>query len=1210
MDRFLDSNTIELLKTICSTYAATKTYECEVNLYDMTNSQVSDQLFRSFSFGKPLKEEFSTWIKTVYKDVIDRAIVREQNIDTTQEHLVNKIRINSFSVAEQYKSKYITDYGSIFKIKFSDELPVDNISFEECRIIGKEIKQRLSLIYDKWRIDKTLRFVVDPSLEKLDVARFDRSNFDNLRLYTHKDIEVEYIGPRIELFTELEKLIHSIYKDVIVATFDTLPFEVKIDSPSQPVTLTQAILQKIDLKQFVWLYKYDGERAVLVIGGKKLYKYDNKRYLPIADLQKEYKPTVLDCELFDGVYYIFDAICVDGGYVNGKFFKDRMQAAAEFASTFNESIKLRIKEYFKCESLADVLHAVNTTRMIDKMLIDGAILQKTTTPYYVPMQRTKLELYSQFKVKARYLNTVDFELMWSKSEEKFVLFCNSTCVESNQQVKAIVNNSRYYSQFFPKLNPMSCQPQLKLLAIAASPYYENMSYMKPTLDYYKAEMFDYDIKHADQIIREMQRDPMKFSRKICECAYTGKEWVPLKIRSDKPFPNSTFVFDINTQVIFNYFHEVNSYFNHDVSTSSVVEVFKNANRIMRTYIFEKYINPIASVTSGMHLIDLACGRGADIPRIKANAIYKTTAVDTDADALVEYYQRFKQIMYSSDSSRTLKVLPHTEMVPNRKNYVLNILHYNINKDTISTIINDMYSRAEWTPANVIIMNFAIHYMLFDPADLVALRDMIEKVLINGGIFIFTYFSGDDIIRDAATFNKFKTFNITVKGGAVTKKTLSHADTYKIPRSCSMVGIRLSGGSKDELSATIKVAKQTFDHIWCIKHNSKVLMNDVNRVLEIKDMQPIKMSEKQALQIVCHMIYHHGSMHDSITACSLIHNILGITPSIYGKRNYSQLAFMDTCPESFDSNLVRFQFDNHLGIIDQEEPLVITHDMLAQLATMYKSPISNPYEVATNDSIEMQIFRWRLYCIAKHYSAYGELYTMVDNKIFNGLGEIYDDGQLVIQYINPFIFAHMKISSSVKYISAFPELDKWFGAVEEKDVTPDTYRLVVNTQLFHEKLTNMDNSIIITTEKLPIRNVNFTTPVNALRLMNAYPTISNHKVPGYVYITIKKFINYAHVFKLLESYSVKHMYIGGNTTIASMPLLSIDSSGHREEPLVMEDTLAEVFSNFVVVGDEYPALDTYVGKMIKDIKSSITTEELNELVEYIKLLKVKVLKYVK
>lgn len=1204
MNRFLDQNTVELLKTICSTYAATETYECELNIYDMASSQISDRLFKSFSFGKPLKEEFSTWVKTLYKDVIDRDIVREQDVNSDKEHVVNKIRINSFAVAEKQKSKYISEYGSVFKVKFSDELPVENVEFDECTPVAKEIKQRLSLIYDKWRIDKTLRFMIDPSLERIDVSRFDRDNFDNIRLHSRKDLEIEYIGPRAELFSELEKLIQLMYKDVISNTSNTLPFDVKVDNPSQPVTLTQSILQELNMKDFVWLYKFDGDRALLVIGGNKAYKYEDKQYTPLADLNKEYKPTVLDCEFLDGVYHIFDAMCVDGNYVNTKFFKDRMRAAAEFASTFNESIKLRIKEYFQCKSIADVIAAVNTTRVIDKTLVDGAILQKITTPYYIPMIRSKLSQYSQFKVKARYLNTVDFQLMWSKSEERYVLFTNSNCAEANSHVKTIVNNSPYYSQFFPRLNPMNCQPQLKLLAVAASPYYENMSYMKPNLDYDKSSMFEHDIKHANELIKQMRDDPMKFSRRICECAYTGKEWIPLKMRDDKPFPNSSFVFDINTQVIFNYFHEVDSYFNHDVKASPVIDAFKNANRIMRTYIFEKYINPIAASTTNMHLIDLACGRGADIPRIKANAIYKTTAIDADADALVEYYQRFRKIMYSNDYTKPLRVLPHIDMVPNRKNYVLNILHYNINKDTITAIINDLYGRAEWAPANVIIMNFAIHYMLFDPADLVALRDMIEKVLVNGGIFIFTYFSGDDIMHNAATFNKFKTFNITVKGGRPRPKPAAETCLYKAPRTCGIPGVRMTGGSKTELKEAMDMAGKIFNHVWCINHNAKVLMDDVNKVLEQKDMQPIQMNKKQAIQIMAAVSYHNG---DASMACELIHDIVGVSTSIYGKRNYAQLSFMKICPETFDPALVQFHLDKHIGLIDQEETLVIRRDILIQLASMYHAPFSSPYELMTDDSISTQVFRWRLYCIAKHYSVYGELYRMVDNKIFNGLGDIYSDRELAIQYINPFIFANMAITSKVRYVSVFPEIDKWFGAMDEKDVTNDMYKLIINTELFEEKPVNVSNAIIISTEKLSVRNVNFTTPINALRLINIYPTISDTKQPGYIYITISEFINYAQIFKLLEHYSVKHMYIGGDTTIASMPLLSIDASGQRDEPLVTEDVLDEVFSNFVVVGNEYPALDTNVAKMIKDIKSAVTSEELEELTQYIKLLKVRVLK---
>ena len=403
MERFLGANTLQLLKTVCDTYAASSTLECEMNIYDMANNQVSDELFKSFSLGAPKSELFGTWVKTIYRDQIGRQIVREQDIEhPDQEHVMNKIRVNVFAPPEHAKTRTITEYGSIFKIKFSDELAVSTVPFEECAVVEKEIKQRLSLIYANWRIDKTLRMKLDPELEEVNVSRFDRTNFDEIRLHTHKDIEIEYIGPRVKLFDELQQLVQGMYKGKLETSLESVPFAVSIPSAPQPVTLTQQIAERIKWSQFVWLYKYDGERNLLVIGGNKLYRYDNKRYTPLATLKGNYHVTAIDCEWLNGAYYIFDVMYADGANVTGKFFKDRMKSAADFLKTFKEDIKISIKQYYPCTNLSDILTTVQSTRLIDGKLVDGVILQKTTTPYSVPMIRDKLEDYAQFKVKARY----------------------------------------------------------------------------------------------------------------------------------------------------------------------------------------------------------------------------------------------------------------------------------------------------------------------------------------------------------------------------------------------------------------------------------------------------------------------------------------------------------------------------------------------------------------------------------------------------------------------------------------------------------------------------------------------------------------------------------------------------------------------------------------------------------------------------------------
>ena len=74
-------------------------------------------------------------------------------------------------------------------------------------------------------------------------------------------------------------------------------------------------------------------------------------------------------------------------------------------------------------------------------------------------------------------------------------------------------------------------------------------------------------------------------------------------------------------------------------------------------------------------------------------------------------------------------------------------------------MNDLKSRHEWKgSARVVLMNFAIHYLCTNQANIDALGKFVQSVLDERGLFIISYFEGESIVKNP----KIGPFDIQIK----------------------------------------------------------------------------------------------------------------------------------------------------------------------------------------------------------------------------------------------------------------------------------------------------------------------------------------------------------------------------------------------------------------------------------------------------------------
>ena len=279
---------------------------------------------------------------------------------------------------------------------------------------------------------------------------------------------------------------------------------------------------------------------------------------------------------------------------------------------------------------------------------------------------------------------------------------------------------------------------------------------------------------------DILKDKHKYNGKIVELSLSKNGWVPMRVREDKTFPNSYRVGISNCGVMFSPLSTDTVYFQRATAfDDTVVNPYHEINHVIRKYIIEKTINPLQKLFS---MIDLAGGRGGDEENLYRSGAVNIFAVDNDREALVQYVSRTPMISkprnefsYLLNDSRTPNGLP--------KAITINAVHGCLGKDN-SSIVADIKSRYEYTKnggkIDIILMNYAIHYICYADECLHALNNMINELLNENGLFIFSRFDGEKILNDMTNGKlKLNTFTLELidskQGGVWCKMALPTID---------------------------------------------------------------------------------------------------------------------------------------------------------------------------------------------------------------------------------------------------------------------------------------------------------------------------------------------------------------------------------------------------------------------------------------------------
>ena len=225
-------------------------------------------------------------------------------------------------------------------------------------------------------------------------------------------------------------------------------------------------------------------------------------------------------------------------------------------------------------------------------------------------------------------------------------------------------------------------------------------------------------------------------------------------------PNSYIVGLNNISIIFDPIKSSDEiYFQQNLSTKTEDQItIHKINQIFRKYIIENHINYFGKHSS---VIDLCGGRGADEFNLYSNGVSNFFVIDSDTTALKRYFDRTYKLTNKKYEPLSVKNIRNLW----GRDYInLNILNYKLDKD-YEQIKQDLYSRYEFNKKkkiDIVLMNFAIHYLCDEKEKLEKLCEFVDSILCKDGVFIITYFDGDEILKNKKnSISKIGPFDIEI-----------------------------------------------------------------------------------------------------------------------------------------------------------------------------------------------------------------------------------------------------------------------------------------------------------------------------------------------------------------------------------------------------------------------------------------------------------------
>jgi len=664
--------------------------------------------------------------------------------------LKNTVKMNKkrFPPYEDAYYKVVLATEEILKQDSQSASNINNTN-DLCRIKVRNTFTNIQSL-EKWKVDVTAVFGIKWNSNAQQMNTIIRSTFDadkNLSKFNSFEVEAEYTGNENMTIDEINRVASIIGEwvknnnsnDSIIYKEANELAEVVGRYKAPKLTIKRIMVNPVELNKDLYkdifppigyyvTDKADGKRSVIFVRNNKLSILNDK--LITKGLDNVPDITIVDTELINDIYYIFDVLYFQGtSYIKIPFQRrvTILDEAAEYLTKIT-GYKIVAKPFIRLPLLLSDSLESELKKPIMTMFerkrdyeIDGLIINSADAGYF----DTKM-----YKWKPE--NTIDFlavkcpDIILGKHPyvniPNKILYLLFTTMSINDYellgIKVMDNYHQVLPQFSNKYGPV---------ANANGSFPMQFS----PASYNKAYLWYTDEDKYNMKIVELSVDD-KFSKSLSKGL--NVPWKLIKIRDDRQldvdagsyFGNAYHVADSVWQNVINPFPieslwtPNNVYFQED--KDPVYNAPTAMNSFIKSLLFKKIKPDIIyrqhESKDSVTLLDIGAGRGADIKRYAEAEFNQVVAIDNDITALSELSRRRYSLM------KAIKNMP-----------MINTLEVNMN-DNFQAIINHMELLGVPTKYDAISCNFAVHYM-----PLTNVAKLIGKLLKPLGRFGFTVLDG-------------------------------------------------------------------------------------------------------------------------------------------------------------------------------------------------------------------------------------------------------------------------------------------------------------------------------------------------------------------------------------------------------------------------------------------------------------------------------------
>ena len=519
------------------------------------------------------------------------------------------------------------------------------------------------------------------------------------------------------------------------------------------------ITDKIDGKRCICYIEEYLDKINITLISNKLYKIQEYNNIFNKSEKYNYKITILDCELIldsklknedilsekDIFLYIFDIISYENNQLGFEPFENRFKYLDKGFNKIKFLPNVKIKDYIKLtnnykKELTDFYNKKINSKFYE---IDGLIfvpnsnIKNTEHKYPIntnynnmigykwkPIEHMTIDFYICKLPTNLYNNRPYSNLKLNKNDNIYILFSgiskndfdklNFTYLNNYKKIipEKFLNNTYFPIQFSTSDNP------------------NNYIFISSIDDLHnKIGEFFYDTKLKKWNLKKIRDDrDIELERgEYFGNYYRIAELIWININNP---------LDINKMVDDNK----ECYFQIDDN------LLYKAQRSFNSYVKSKTLENVISdklydKNDTNWVIDLAAGKGQDLGRLNNLNFKNGLFIDKDKNALLELVNR--KFTLKSNKKNNIKVYTkNLDLLTDYKEIIKELEIFSIEPETI----------------DIIICNFAIHYIIINDDKLLNLIKLLNNYLKPGGRFIFTCFNGYKVFKLLENSNEWNSYD--------------------------------------------------------------------------------------------------------------------------------------------------------------------------------------------------------------------------------------------------------------------------------------------------------------------------------------------------------------------------------------------------------------------------------------------------------------------